>query len=115
MSEQMQRATAMATIGLGAAQLLSPRQSGKVFGLGDIDDGRTLWLGRLLGCANIALGSAALNPTTRAAMRPQTIGMLGAEAAVTAAAGISGAIPRRAAVAVLGFIGALVPGVLPAD
>ena len=115
MSEQRQRAAAMATIGLGASQLLTPRIAGKAFGLGDISDGTTLWLARLLGCANIAIGAAGLNPASRAAIRAQTLGLLGAEAAVTAAAGVNGTIPRRTAVAVLGFMGALVPGLLPAD
>jgi hypothetical protein len=115
MSEQMQRAAAMATIGLGASQLLTPRTAGKAFGLGDINDGTTLWLARLLGCANIALGTAGLNPASRSALRPQTLGLLGAEAAVTAAAGMRGTIPRRTAFAVLGFMGALVPGTLATD
>ena len=106
------RLAAISTIGLGASQALAPRQAGRVFGLGDVSDETTLWLGRLLGVANTGLGAAALRPELRTAMRPYTLGMLGANAAVTAAAGATGKIPARTALSVLAFVAALVPGIL---
>lgn len=115
MSEAAQRATAYATIALGASQALTPRTAGKMFGLGDIEDGTTLWLARMLGIANIGLGAAALNPAARDALRPQTVGLLAADAAATVVAAATGRIPVRTAVSVLVFVAALVPGVLPSD
>jgi hypothetical protein len=112
MSEAAQRATAYATIALGTSQALIPRQAGVAFGMGDIDDPRTLWLARLLGIANVGLGLANLNPATRRALRPQTIGILAADAAFTAVAGIRRELPVCTALSVIGFVAALVPGVL---
>jgi hypothetical protein len=112
MTATSSRVAAYATIGLGVSQALMPRQAGQVFGLGTISDDTTLWLGRLLGVANSGLGAAALNPELRVAMRPYTLGMLGANAAVTAAAGATGKIPARTALSVLAFVAAVVPGVL---
>lgn len=114
MSETAKNFSGYATIALGASQVLTPRQAGKVFGMGDISDGNTLWLARLLGVANIALGAAALNPAARQALRPQTVGVLAANAAVTVAAAAHGQIPRRTAVSVVAFVAALLPGALVA-
>src|ERR1700761_4003719 len=112
MSESASKLAAYATIGLGVSQALVPRRAGQVFGLGVISDDTTLWLARLLGVANSGLGAAALNPELRTAMRPYSLGMLGANAAVTAVAGATGKIPARTAMSVLAFVAALVPGIL---
>jgi len=115
MGETAKNISSYATIALGASQALTPQQAGKVFGMGEITDGSTLWLARLLGLANIGLGLAALNPASRDALRPQTVGLLGANAAVTVAAAARGQIPARTAVSVLAFVAALLPGVLAED
>ena len=115
MSKIPRDVTGYATIALGASQALTPRQAAKTFGMGDINDGNTIWLARLLGAANIAVGTAALNPATRDALRPQTLALLGANAAITATAAAKGQITPRTAASVLTFIAALLPGTLAHD
>lgn len=115
MSDTTKNFSSYATIALGVSQAVTPRQAGKAFGLGDLADGNTVWLARLLGLANIGLGAAALNPATRAALRPQTVGLLGANAAVTVAAAARREIPARTALSVLAFVAALLPGALARD
>jgi len=107
MSEELQRAAALATIGLGLSQALTPRTAGRAFGLGEIEDDTSVWLARLLGAANVAFGAMGLDPKIREASRRHTLGLLGANAAVTAVAAAQGSIPKRTAVSVLGFVGLL--------
>src|SRR4051794_8004812 len=111
MSEELQRAAAVATIGLGLSQALTPRAAGRAFGLGDLENDTSVWLARLLGAANVAIGAMGLDPKIREASRAHSLGLLGANATVTAVAAAQGRIPKRTAVSVLGFIGVLLaPG-----
>lgn len=100
-------AAALATMGLGASQALAPQQAGQVFGLGPLTDGPTLWLARLLGVANMSIGSIALDESARRQVRPQQLGLLAGNAVVTGLAMAQGNITKRTGVSVLGFIGLL--------
>ena len=102
----VQAAGGMATIGLGLGQVLAPQATAKVFGLDGLDSQAT-WLARLLGTANIAIGAMALDPDLRKPTEKYTNGVLLGNAAVTLAGAASGAISKRTAVLVLGFIAAL--------
>ena len=107
MSEELQRAASMATIGLGLSQALTPRTAGRAFGLGEIEDDTSIWLARLLGAANVTIGAMGLNPKIRDEARTHSLGLLGANAAMTTVAAAQGRIPKRTAVSVLAFIAAL--------
>jgi hypothetical protein len=100
-------AAAAATVGLGLSQALVPKQAGQVFGLGEITDGRTIWLARMLGVANITLGSLGLDESIGRKVRPQQIGLLAGNAAVTGLAVAKGNINKRTGASVLGFIALL--------
>jgi hypothetical protein len=96
----------VAIMALGAAQALTPQAAAKAFGMRPLDP-QGVWLARLLGCSNLGLGSLSLNPETRAATGTMLDAILAAEAVVTVAATVSGTLPKRTGVMVLGFLGAL--------
>lgn len=107
MKANVSTAAALATVGLGLSQALVPKQAGQVFGLGELTDGSTIWLARLLGVANITLGSLGLDESLGRQVRPQQIGLLAGNAAITSLAVAQGNISKRAGASVLGFIGLL--------
>jgi hypothetical protein len=100
-------AAALATVGLGLSQALVPKQAGRVFGLGELTDGPTIWLARLLGVSNITFGSMGLDESLGRRVRPQQIGLLVGNAAVTGVAVAKGDISKRAGATVLAFVGLL--------
>ena len=100
------KAGSLATIALGLGQALAPRATGRAFGLAELD-GQAVWLARLLGASNIALGSIGLDPDVRAKVQPTTYAVLAGHAASTLTSGRSGGIPKRTAGLVLGFVAAL--------
>jgi hypothetical protein len=103
----LQTAGGYATIGLGLSQALVPQTAAKVFGLDELD-GQGRWLARLLGTANVALGTMALDPDLREKTQVITYGVLAGNAAVTLGGAASGSLRKRTAVMVLAFLGALV-------
>ena len=100
------RLASTSTIGLGLGQALAPQTTAKVFGLQQLDE-QSVWLARLLGCANVALGSLGLKDDLRDDLTPTLNAVLAGNAAVTVAAAASGGISKRTAGLVLGFIAAL--------
>ena len=100
------RLASMSTIGLGLGQALAPQATAKAFGLRELD-GQGVWLARLLGCANVALGSLGLKDDLSEQLTPTLNAVLAGNAAVTVAGAASGGISKRTAGLVLGFIAAL--------
>lgn len=100
-----------ATMALGALQAFTPQLAASAFGLEPLD-GETEWLGRLLGVANLTLGSLFLTEAVQEQSRTQRLALLGANAGVTVLAAAKGAIPKRTALSVLAFAAALVPGAI---
>ena len=102
----LQAAGGWATIGLGLGQALAPQTTARAFGM-DTLDAQGTWLARLLGTANIALGSMTLDEDLRGPTRKALNGVLVGNAVATVAGAASGAIPKRTAVLVLAFIAGL--------
>lgn len=109
------KTAALSTMGLGLSQALVPQQAGQVFGLGRVTDGSTLWLARLVGVANVTIGSLLMNDAVRKKVRPQQVFLLSANAAVTTMAMTQGQISKRTGASVLGFIGLLAVAVVTED
>ena len=100
------RVAALATMGLGASQALVPQTTAKVFGLDELN-GQGVWLARLLGVANLALGAMSLDERLRAETDVYVYGLLAGNAVATVAATASGALPKRTAAMVLPFLAGL--------
>lgn len=108
MQTDLRAAAGYATLALGAAQAFTPQLAARAFGLDPLD-GEGEWLARLLGVANLTLGSLFLEDDVLEHSKAQRLVLLGANAGVTLLAAAKGAIPKRTAISVLAFVAALVP------
>jgi hypothetical protein len=95
-----------AVLALGLGQALVPQVTARVFGLRELD-GQAVWLARLVGTSNVALGAMGLDDDLADAVLPHTHAIMGGMAAATVVSGITGGIPKRSAALVLGFLAAL--------
>ena len=102
----VQKMASGAVVALGLGQALAPQATARLFGLSALD-GQAVWLTRLLGASNVALGAMGLDDDLAEATTPSANAVMGGTAAITLLGGATGGIPKKTAGLVLAFVGAL--------